>query len=440
MAFEVETPNETQAKVRIRVPPDEVAGAVEHELGHLRERVQVKGFRPGKVPRQMVQKRYGAEVSSEIARRLIEGAYKDAVTQHHLHPIEAPVLKDEDLKPKEDGSLRMELDLEVVPHFEVKGYDRFTVTPPAIELKDDDVDRELEGLRRQSATTETIADGLTANGDVVIADLVFQFLDGSTLPKFENRIIDTGAGLVDGVKCEAAIGKFAGSKRGDVVKITLQLPAEFPIEEHRGKTAVIDCIVKDVQRIVLPDLDSPAFHERIGVKDLAELKDKVRERLHAMLQQQQDRAVEELCVDQLLERHPFTVPPGFLQRACESERDRLRHDLVQKGVAAVDADRQVLEQEGRMRQSVERRIRAAIVLDRIAEKEQTQVAVEELEQQITYMARSWNVEPQRLLEHFQSQGTIPRIVDDIRRAKVRQQLRAAAKPVENVAVGTPPKA
>jgi trigger factor len=334
----------------------------------------------------------------------------------------------------------MELDLEVVPHFEVKGYDRFTVTPPAIELKDDDVDRELEGLRRQSATTETIADGLTANGDVVIADLVFQFLDGSTLPKFENRIIDTGAGLVDGVKCEAAIGKFAGSKRGDVVKITLQLPAEFPIEEHRGKTAVIDCIVKDVQRIVLPDLDSPAFHERIGVKDLAELKDKVRERLHAMLQQQQDRAVEELCVDQLLERHPFTVPPGFLQRACESERDRLRHDLVQKGVAAVDADRQVLEQEGRMRQSVERRIRAAIVLDRIAEKEQTQVAVEELEQQITYMARSWNVEPQRLLEHFQSQGTIPRIVDDIRRAKVRQQLRAAAKPVENVAVGTPPKA
>src|SRR5262249_30878383 len=159
-AFEVETPNETQAKVRIRVPPDEVAGAVEHEIGHLQERVRVKGFRPGKVPRQILQKRYGAEVSSEIARRLLEDAYRDAVTQHHLHPIEAPVLKDEDLKPKEDGSLRMELDLEIVPHFEVKGYDRFTVTPPPIDLKEEDLDRELEGLRRQSATAETVADGL----------------------------------------------------------------------------------------------------------------------------------------------------------------------------------------------------------------------------------------------------------------------------------------
>ncbi len=433
MAFEVETPSETQVKVRIRVPADEVAGAVEHEIGHLKARVQVKGFRPGKVPRQILEKRYGAEVSSEIARRLLEGAYREAVTQHHLHPIEPPVLKDEDLKPKEDGSLRMELELEVVPHFDVKGYDRFTVTPPPIELRDEDVDRELEGLRRQSATTETVADGLTANGDVVIADLVFQFLDGSTLPKFENRIIDTGAGLIDGVQCEAAIGKFAGAKRGDVVKITMKLPAEFPIEEHRGKTAVVDCIVKDVQRVALPDLGSPAFHERIGVKDLADLKDKVRERLLSMLRVQQDRAVEELCVDQLLERHPFALPAGFLQRACESERDRLRHDLVQRGVPAVDADRQVLEQEGRMRVAVERRIRAAIVLDRIAEKEKTQVEVSELEQQITYMARSWNVEPQKLLEHFESQGTIPRIVDDIRRAKVRQQLRAAAKPAENVA-------
>ena len=195
----------------------------------------MKGFRPGKVPRQMVQKRYGAEVSSEIARRLIEGAYRDAVTQHHLHPIEAPVLKDEDLKPKEDGSLRMELDLEVVPHFEVKGYDRFTITPPPIELKDEDVDRELEGLRRQSATTETIADGLTANGDVVIADLVFQFLDGSSLPKFENRIIDTGAGLVDGVKCEgcrqvhrllarSTVKISCGSRRSSRSKSTAERP------------------------------------------------------------------------------------------------------------------------------------------------------------------------------------------------------------------------
>jgi trigger factor len=432
MAFDVETPSETQAKVRIRVAPDDVAGAVQHEMGHLKERVRVKGFRPGKVPKQFLEKRYGTELSTDVARRLLEDEVKEAIAQHHLHPVEPPVLRDEDLKRKEDGSLQMELDLEVVPDFTLGAYDKFNVTPPAMNFRDEDVDREIEGLRRQAASTAAVADGLTADGDVVIADLVFQFLDGSTLPKFENRIIDTGAGLVDGVKCDNAIGKFAGSKRGDVVKITLKLPADFPIAEHGGKTAVVDCTVKDVQRIALPAVDAPEFLEHFGVKTPDELKVRVRERIEAMLKQDQDRAVEELCVDQLIDRHHFALPQGYLQRACETERERARREMLGKGAAAVDVDRQILEHDGRMRQAVERQIRSSIILDRIAEKEQTQVAVEELERQLVLMARAWNVEPQRLFEQFKSQGLIPRIVDDLRRAKVRQQLRAAATPTENV--------
>jgi trigger factor len=433
MAFDVETPSETQAKVRVRVAPDDVAGAVEHEMGHLQERVRLKGFRPGKVPKQILQKRYGGDLSADVARRLIEDEVKEAISQHRLHPVEPPVLKEDDLKRKEDGSLEVLLELEVVPDFPLGSYEKFNVTPPPIQLGEEEVVRELEGLRRQGATTEPVADGLTADGDVVIADLQFQFLDGSSLPKFENRIIDTGAGLVDGVKCEGAIGKFAGCKRGDVVKITMKLPADFPIAEHGGKTAVVDCTVKDVQRVLLPATDDPAFLETLGAKSLDELKGKVRERLTAMLRSEQERAVEELCVDQLIDRHSFALPKGFVERACESERERVRRELLGKGVAAVEVDRQILEHDGRMRQAVERQIRSGVLLDRIAEKEQTQVAVEELERQLVLMARAWNVEPQRLYDQLKEQGLIPRIVDDIRRAKVRRQLRAAATPTENVA-------
>lgn len=433
MAFDVETPSETQAKVRLRVPPDDIAGAVEHEMGHLQERVRLKGFRPGKVPKQFLQKRYGSELSADVARRLLEDQLKEAISQHHLHPVEAPVLKEDDLKRKEDGSLTVELELEVVPDFPLGSYQSFNVTPPPIRLADEDVEREIEGLRRQGASTEPVADGLTVDGDVVIADLQFQFLDGSSLPKFENRIIDTGAGLVDGVRCEGAIGKFAGSKRGDVVKITMKLPADFPIAEHGGKTAVVDCTVKDVQRVSLPAPDAPDFLEKFGAKSLDELKTKVRERLTALLKNDQDRAVEELCVDQLIDRHSFALPQGFVQRACEAERERVRRDLLGKGVAAVEVDRQILEHDGRMRSAVERQIRAGILLDRIAEKEETRVEVEELERQLVLMARAWNIEPQRLYDQFQREGLIPRIVDDIRRAKVRRQLRAAATPTENVA-------
>src|SRR5262245_60060610 len=154
MAFDVETPSETQAKVRVRVAPDDVAGAVEHEMGHLKERVRLKGFRPGKVPKQILQKRYGGDLSADVARRLIEDEVKEAISQHHLHPVEPPVLKEDDLKRKEDGSLEVLLELEVVPDFPLGSYEKFSITPPPIRLSDEDVARELEGLRRQGATTE----------------------------------------------------------------------------------------------------------------------------------------------------------------------------------------------------------------------------------------------------------------------------------------------
>jgi trigger factor len=323
----------------------------------------------------------------------------------------------------------------VIPHVDPKDYESFHAKPPPIELREGDVEREIEGLRRQAARMEEIADGLCASGDVVIADLKLQFLDGSALPPFENRIIDTGAGLVDGVECPDAKSKFIGTRRGAVVKVSMKLPDQFPPEhplaEHHGKTAVTDCTVKDLRRVALPEVDSPEFLAQFGAKDAAELQANVRERLLQLLKQEQDRTLEELCVDELLERNRVTLPPAYLQRTVDAELDRIRKDAAARGVPPEQVEREILEKEGQLRASVERRLRATYLLDRLAEKLETPVSAQELEQQFVFMAQAWQVDAQKLFDQFQSQGLLPRVAEDIRRAKVRRQLRQAAAAAEN---------
>src|SRR6187401_2814363 len=104
MSFEVETPTETQAKVHIRVSKEDLEHAVDHELGHLKERVKLPGFRPGKIPKQVLQKKYGDALRNDVAKRLLQKAYADALAERKLHPVDPPTMRDEDLKPREDGS------------------------------------------------------------------------------------------------------------------------------------------------------------------------------------------------------------------------------------------------------------------------------------------------------------------------------------------------
>jgi trigger factor len=441
MAFEVETPSETQAKVRIRVAPEAVAEALEHEIADLKQRARLPGFRPGKVPRQVLEKKVGDSLVRSVRRRLVTEALEEGIQERHLHPVDAPPLEDRHLEPKEDGSLSVELDFEVIPHVDPTGYDRFSARPPAIVLHDEDVDRELEGLRRQAARFEEVADGLIAAGDVVVVDLRMRFLDGSSLPPFENRVVDTGAGLVDGVPCEDAKSVFVGRGRGDALRLTIKLPVQFPIEEHRGKTAVTDCTVKDVRRIVLPELQSAEFHSLFGAKDFEDLRGKVRERLQRLLKAEQDRALEELCVDELLERNRCVLPAGFLQRRLDSERERIRRELVERGLPPEQIERQLLEIEGRLRTEVERRLCATFLLDRLADKLGVEVGSQELEQQFVLMAQTWQVDPQKLFDEMHAQGLVPRVIDDLRRAKVRRQLRETAAAAEEQAedlAGTKP--
>jgi trigger factor len=267
---------------------------------------------------------------------------------------------------------------------------------------------------------------------MILADLQFHFLDGTTLPIKPDSVIDTRAGIVDGIPCPGAIGQFVGVSPGDVVKLSVEIPKDHPLEEHREKTAVVHCTVKAIHRQVLPELESPEFLEQLGVESVEQLRERMRERMQNHLASQRERLLESLCIDQLLEQHSFDLPPAYLERLLEAERRRIREDLEQRGAPVEDVERQLLEVDGRLREQIERRTREQVLLDRIAEVEKTTVEPDQVNHHFQLLARTLGMPAQDIYDHFVETGKLSSVIEGLRRDNVRRLLREAALTTDEV--------
>ncbi len=425
MSFEVDASSETEATVSITVPSARIEEAIQLQLQDLMGKVKLPGFRPGKVPRNIIRKKYGEAIETDVRQKLLQDEFRSAIEENDLRPVQAPTLTPEHLEPKESGDLQVEFQLELIPRFVLGEYKGLRVSAPPVTIKDEDIQREIENLQHQRGTLDPV-EGAAGDGDTVIADIQMSFLDGTSLPVQEERLIDTKRGSVDGIPCEAAIGHFVGLERGSEAKLSVEIPEDHPLEEHRGKTAIAMCTVKDIRRVNLPELDSPEFLQEFGVESVDALREIVAGRMNEEVERRKHRLLEAMCVDQLLERHPFTLPPKHLQEAVDAEKERVRKEMTEQGAAPEDIERQLLEGEGRLQQQSERRLRETIILDRIAEAEKIEVQEEQIQHHFAMMSQVLQMPAQQLFDHFAESGSLHSVVEGIRRDNTRRLLRESA--------------
>lgn len=435
MAYEVESPSETEAQVRITVTPAEVQKAFDGQFRKLAQQVKLPGFRPGKIPRKILEKKFGGEVEQEVLQNLIESEVRAAIQEHELMPLEPPRIEKEQLVRNAEGGLLLELKVQVVPSFELPDYKSLQIPTPAIEVKEEDVEKQLEQARAQAARLEDAGQGPAAPGDMIKADLTYQFLDGSSLPVMEDRLIDTHSGILDGFACTQAIGAFAGQTVGSRVKITMDLPKDHPLEEHREKTSVIECLVKEIHQVHLPELESAEFLEQFGVKTTAELRERIRSHLRSRLEGQRNRMVEETCIEQLLDRCHFPISAEFLQRMVENEKQRSREQAAEQGADSAQVEQDLLMRESRMQADLEKGLRAAILLDRIADAEEIKVEDRDIQVHFQLMSRTMQMPAQDLFNYYAESGQLSQLVGSLRRDKVRNFLRTSATMTEEMERG-----
>ncbi|MFO0983972.1 MAG: trigger factor [Planctomycetota bacterium] len=427
MPFAVETLGACVRRVRLEVAPDEVGRAIDEELKKLSRQVSMPGFRQGKVPRSMLERKYGESVRAEVKEHLLSHAYEEAIKAHHLHPVEPPPINPGDVKESAEGSVQVEFEVEVRPEFELLGYKNLKVSAPATDVTEAEVGEGIERLRQNLASV-TPVEGQIEKTDLLLVDLKYALLDGSSFTHGE-RIVNLAAELLDQTKVQNLAQSFFGKMIGDTVRLSITLPEQFEPKEHAGRTAAVDVVIHKAQRIVVPEMNA-AFLAQVGAASEAELQTRMRERIQRAKQDERNRMLEEQCLDLLVDRHEFELPQRLLERVELEQMEHFRSQMRGVETPAEEIERRVLEFDGRNKELARKRLKARFILDRIAEEEKTEVTQDELQAALRHVAEMAGEQAAEVLEHYKDRDHLGALALDVRRGKVRSLLRMSAEVVE----------
>jgi len=384
MALQVEMENlsEVKRKLRVVVPSDEVVQEVERAYRELGKRAKVKGFRPGKVPRSILEMYYGKQVEQEVSDSLVRRSLGEALKEKDLEPVNLswpepppPVVAGEDY--------RYSVELEVNPEFTVEDYQGLQLTAPAVEVSDEEVEARLEEIRQGNALLKpSPEERAIQEGDFVVLDYQGYFA-GQPLAeaKGEGTILEVGGGKF----AEGFERNLVGLKPGAQARFTVAMPEDFFNPLLAGKVIDYQVKIEEVKEKVVPELDD-TFARALGgnFKTLADLRTAVREDIIKVKEKERQALLENQAMDQLLSRHQFEVPPTLLAQEQDSLLREQWERLAQYGINPAGMDR------GKMVEAVkplaERRVRVKLVLGRVAAQEGVTVDDAEVEAALARIA------------------------------------------------------
>jgi len=408
-----------KVKLSVEVEEDELRDAVEETFRRLAREVRVPGFRPGKVPRRLLEVRLGARaIREEVIRHALPGYYEKALEQADVEAIAPPTI--DVTAGEEGGPLAFDAVVEVRPKVSVAGYEGLVVTLPSPEPTEAEVDAQVDRLRGQFATLEEV-DRPAREGDVVTLD-VSGTRAGVSVPGLSatDLVYEIGTGgLLPG-----ADERLVGTRPGEIVALSLEDLPEGPAE--------VRLLVKQVREKVLPAADDRFAEDASEFETLAELRAELRRQLgrvkrlgvRALLE---ERALEAL-VQLVTEDPPETLVRAEVERLVRGLAQRLAPQKVSLGeylAATGKTEEQLLaELEGRAVVQV----KADLALRALADAEGIEVSEDELDEQVASLAARSRQSPARLREELARHDGLARLRSEMRNAK------AAAWLVEHVQI------
>ncbi|MGC4030296.1 MAG: trigger factor [Tepidisphaeraceae bacterium] len=258
-------------KVSVTIPGDRITNAIKLQFADLRTQAALPGFRAGRVPAKLIEKKFTKEVRDQVAQTLLRESYQQAIQKNNLQVLGDPSFENEEnIKLPEDGSdLSYSFSVEVQPEFNLPALEGINVKKPKIEVKDEHVEQALKNLREQQGTLLPVEDRGTQENDAVEADVHVKVGDDEIVHQHNFQFYLRKPLNVFGLKFED-VSALEGKKAGDTAEITITLPDTFPREDYRGKEARAEFKVKDIRQLELAEINAE-FLEQLGFADEAEL-------------------------------------------------------------------------------------------------------------------------------------------------------------------------
>ena len=384
MKIDIDELGPVQRKVRVELPAETVAGEFSRAYKNLGQRVRVKGFRAGKIPRNVLQGIYGDDVVSEVRSHLVEETLGEVIKDRGLQIVSRPEVESQDLR--EGDAFSFSAVFEVKPQIEIKDYLGIEVEKVKIAVSEAQVDEALHRLQESHASLELVKDReIVQKGDFVTLDFDGTF-GGKPFSggKGENYTLEVGAGSAL-PQFESAVD---GVKIGDQRIVQVDYPESYPNKEIAGKTVDFSLVVREIKQKVLPQLDDEFAKDHGEHGSLDDLRAAIRKRLESELQHYQDEQLKEQLLSRLIEAHTFTTPQSMVERQTRYLMERYQSQMAGQSGAEVESAPPTEEARKTLEARAARQVQATLLVERIAQLEKIEITDKDIQERIDNIARA----------------------------------------------------
>jgi len=422
-------------EIDVEIPAEVINKEQEALVSAYSKQARVPGFRKGKVPASVVRNRFSNEINSDVMETLVPQYFRQAVVKAGLRPVSQPFIYD--LKANAGEPIRFKAVFEVMPEFELGGYQDIKVEKTRIEISDEQVDAELKHLQERQASFDPVneergaeegefaqvsftatakedaspsqpepakeGEGATAAAPaaqpVEMNDVMVEIGGANTLPEFSQNL--------------------RGVKPGEESSFEVKYPADFHDQRLAGKVFDYHVKVNAIKKKTLPELNDEFARElNSEFETLDLLKQRMRENMQTQQSVQAEQAAKEHLVEKLLEKHEFAVPKAMVEHQIDLRLERGLRALAAQGMRTEDMKRMDF---GRLRagqrDAAVKEVKSGLLLSRIADAENIQVTDEELEQEITALAGQMKQSPDEVRQRLTKEGALDRIRSRMRSEK-----------------------
>ncbi len=417
MKVEVENQPHSVATLRIELPAEEVRKEWDTIAGGYARHARIPGYRPGKAPRQVIERKFRKEIQDELTKKLVSKSYHEAIAEKQLRVVSLTNL--EEVEFGDDRSMRFRATVVTAPEFELPEYKSIPVELPSSTVTEAEVDAAIERLRDQAADFIDAPDRALAMGDFAVIDFTGA-INGEPISEI---VPEASKNLHGGRKfwlrtaADNFLPRFSeqmiGMRPGDTRSIQVDFPPDFPVPEIAGRKADYAVTLVELKDKVVPPLDEAFAAKLIPGKTLADLRHTVEHNLEHEKEDEIERAKEGQVIKFLHEHISFDLPPALLKNETRRALNELVHRNRERGVPddmLKSKEKELIEGAGSL---AAHRLKTNFILHRVAEREKIEITRDDLEDRIKDQAKHYNLPVEKMRKQLQENDAINGIAEEL---------------------------
>lgn len=386
MQVSVETTSGLERRMTVEIPKEKIDSEIQSRLKNLAGRVKMSGFRPGKVPFNVIQKRYGGQVEKEVLGEVVQSSFYEAVNQEKLRPAGMPHIETDD--KKSENNLAYTATFEVYPEITLAPMDQIQLEKPVIDITDADIDQMIDTIRKQRLQWQVV-DRAAQNGDKVtidfegkIDDVAFEGGTGKSMP------VELGSGrMIPGFE-EQLVGVCANEEKS----LNIDFPADYHGKDVAGKAATFTTKVISVEESIMPELNED-FVKSMGVSDgsLETFRAQVKANMQREAEQKVNSQVKQQVLEGLIKHNEFDIPKTLIDGEIKNLIQQQRQELGEE--AAKELNPTNFEEQAR------RRVALGLILSEIVSQKEIKVSPAKVRNIIDGIASSYE-HPEDVVKYY----------------------------------------